>query len=85
MTEKTAVRPWTAEEDELLLKAVTGKASDNWKDIAAFVPGRTNKACRKVSSSSCAMISQMQMYHFAAVVTFVVSFNQENRLDKGGG
>lgn len=40
--------PWTAAEDELLLKqiAIHGE-SGKWKAIAVAVPGRTNKACRK--------------------------------------
>jgi hypothetical protein len=42
-------RPWTAAEDHLLTQAVAlhGEA-DQWKAIALCVPGRTNKACRKV-------------------------------------
>jgi hypothetical protein len=41
--------PWTADEDSLLTQAVAlhGDA-DQWKTIALCVPGRTNKACRKV-------------------------------------
>lgn len=49
MAERITGRPWTAYEDLLLSKAVEdfdGEA--DWKTIAHRVPGRTNKACRKV-------------------------------------
>ncbi|EIW86473.1 hypothetical protein CONPUDRAFT_161215 [Coniophora puteana RWD-64-598 SS2] len=46
--ERSAGRPWTANEDDLLVQAVALHGeSDNWKAIARAVPGRTNKACRK--------------------------------------
>ena len=43
-------RPWTREEDEQLIAAVAihGEYTEKWKTIALAVPGRTNKACRKV-------------------------------------
>lgn len=42
-------RPWNAEEDRLLKQAVAIHSEfDNWKNVALCVPGRTNKACRKV-------------------------------------
>jgi hypothetical protein len=46
--------PWTADEDRLLTQAVAihGEA-DQWKMIALCVPGRTNKACRKVRRRVC--------------------------------
>ncbi|KAJ7718835.1 Homeodomain-like protein [Mycena olivaceomarginata] len=41
-------RRWTANEDELLLLAVSRCGNGvNWKTVACAVPGRTNKACRK--------------------------------------
>ncbi|CAJ0911055.1 10075_t:CDS:2 [Entrophospora sp. SA101] len=45
-SEKTA---WTAEEDNLLRLAVQlyGDRSERWTKIAACVPGRSNKMCRK--------------------------------------
>jgi hypothetical protein len=49
MAERITGRPWSAHEDILLSKAVAefdGEA--DWKTIAQRVPGRTNKACRKV-------------------------------------
>jgi hypothetical protein len=40
---------WTAEEDDLLRRAVAVHGEvDHWKVIATHVPGRSNKACRKV-------------------------------------
>ena len=49
MTEKCVGKPWTPEEDELLRTAVAIHGEqDNWKLVAEGVPGRTNKACRKV-------------------------------------
>ncbi|KAF5375183.1 hypothetical protein D9758_000038 [Tetrapyrgos nigripes] len=48
MGEKAASRPWSKEEDDLLKCAIeTHGYRDNWKAVAAAVPGRTNKACRK--------------------------------------
>lgn len=42
-------KPWTASEDNLLIQAVALHGeTDNWKTVALSVPGRTNKACRKV-------------------------------------
>ena len=49
MAERMTGRPWSAHEDLLLSRAVAefdGEA--DWKTIALRVPGRTNKACRKV-------------------------------------
>ncbi|KAH7883869.1 hypothetical protein F5I97DRAFT_1813546 [Phlebopus sp. FC_14] len=52
MTERTLGRSWTAQEDELLAQAVAIHGEvDNWKAVALLVPGRTNKACRKASTS----------------------------------
>lgn len=41
--------PWTPEEDTLLILAVQiyGDKTEKWSKIAACVPGRTNKNCRK--------------------------------------
>jgi len=51
MADKVVGRPWTAEEDNLLIQAVAVHGqNDNWKQVALAVPGRTNKACRKVRS-----------------------------------
>ncbi|KAL4069412.1 hypothetical protein J3A83DRAFT_3553486 [Scleroderma citrinum] len=46
--ERSVGRPWTAQEDELLVRAVAEHGeNDNWKRVAMCIPGRTNKACRK--------------------------------------
>jgi hypothetical protein len=51
MTERVG-RPWTTDEDGLLKQAVAVHGeTDMWKTIALSVPGRTNKACRKVCST----------------------------------
>ena len=51
----TLGRPWTPEEDENLINAVHqhGDNTDKWKVIALAVPGRTNKAARKVVPTDC--------------------------------
>ena len=42
--------PWRPDEDALLRDAVDRYGeNDNWKLVAKHVPGRSNKACRKVS------------------------------------
>ncbi|PSR80707.1 hypothetical protein PHLCEN_2v6623 [Hermanssonia centrifuga] len=48
MTEKAVGKPWTQEEDNRLIQAVSIHGeNDNWKNVSFCVPGRTNKACRK--------------------------------------
>ncbi|RPD81668.1 hypothetical protein L226DRAFT_496659 [Lentinus tigrinus ALCF2SS1-7] len=48
MSERGIGKPWTTQEDNLLIQAVAIHGeNDNWKAVAALVPGRTNKACRK--------------------------------------
>ncbi|KZT06298.1 uncharacterized protein LAESUDRAFT_726121 [Laetiporus sulphureus 93-53] len=48
MQERGVGKPWTKEEDNLLIQAVAVHGeNDNWKIVALSVPGRTNKACRK--------------------------------------
>lgn len=53
MTEKcNNGKPWSLPEDELLRAAVADYGeNDSWKLVAERVPGRTNKACRKVRTS----------------------------------
>ena len=54
VVEKRQGKPWSAEEDDLLRKAVQIHGeNDNWKAVAKCVPERTNKACRKVSPNVC--------------------------------
>ena len=49
MGERGVGNPWTTYEDNLLIQAVAIHGeNDNWKAVASLVPGRTNKACRKV-------------------------------------
>lgn len=49
MTEGNIGRlPWTEEEDNALRNAVEIHGEcDRWKTVSTYVPGRTNKACRK--------------------------------------
>ncbi|OBZ79994.1 Myb-like protein L [Grifola frondosa] len=49
MSESRVGKPWTPYEDNLLTQAVAiyGE-NESWKSVALSVPGRTNKACRKV-------------------------------------
>ncbi|KAI0080031.1 hypothetical protein K474DRAFT_1705048 [Panus rudis PR-1116 ss-1] len=48
MSQDRLGKPWTKDEDALLIQAVSVHGEvDNWKTIALSVPGRTNKACRK--------------------------------------
>lgn len=55
MAARNAGRPWTSEEDAQLIQAVQTHGDNDdwrtadWRTIANSVPGRTNKACRKVS------------------------------------
>ena len=53
-------RQWTPHEDKLLTEAVSiyGDNTEKWKIIALSVPGRTNKACRKVCEKNYAYTHQ---------------------------
>jgi hypothetical protein len=57
----TAPRAWTAEEDALLRRAVAehGESPGVWKTIAESIPGRTNKACRKVRA--CGVVVRLML------------------------
>jgi hypothetical protein len=59
MAQKSALESrWTEQEDVLLRIAVASFGEhDNWKTVAQAVPGRTNKACRKVSVRCCSSVS----------------------------
>src|SRR6266446_2006051 len=66
MAERITGRPWSAYEDLLLSKAVAefdGEA--DWKTIAQRVPGRTNKACRKVCFAiiTCRFLWRIPLRH----------------------
>lgn len=66
--ERAVGRPWTTDEDTLLRQAVaTHGENDQWKAVALSVPGRTNKACRKV----CAL--QYDMYHNPYSLNIIIS------------
>ena len=60
MKERGVGKPWTKQEDELLTQAVRVHGeNDNWKAIALCVPGRTNKACRKVGAAAgCVLLAR---------------------------
>lgn len=47
MTGWSTRRKFSGEEDALLQKLVLQLGSDNWKAIAAIVPGRTARQCRE--------------------------------------
>ena len=49
MADRNIGKPWSPHEDKLLTQAIAVHGEvDKWKIIALSVPGRTNKACRKV-------------------------------------
>jgi hypothetical protein len=55
MSERNVSRPWTEYEDNLLRAAVATVGlgcKEDWKSVAAMVPNRDNKACRKVRVAS---------------------------------
>ena len=76
-------RPWTLEEDALLTAAVSvyGHDTERWKVIALLVPGRTNKACRKVSVSSPPALRLKSSLRVAALAAFALTNTQKDRLD----
>ena len=58
MTQDRVGKSWTKDEDELLIQAVAVHGEvDNWKTVALSVPGRTNKACRKVGLLTKCMLT----------------------------
>lgn len=76
-------RPWSNHEDRLLTEAVAihGSDTEKWKTIALAVPGRTNKACRKVMctfmSFSCQRFSDLHrgLYtFFSTILTAITHF-----------
>ena len=47
-SETAAVKgAWSAEEDELLLKAIEANGTRKWSVLASHLPGRTGKQCRE--------------------------------------
>ena len=85
MAERLTGRPWSAHEDLLLSRAVEefdGEA--DWKTIAQRVPGRTNKACRKVGFSDHRPSSPLS-YSFdiaLAMASLPLSIDQEIGVDQ---
>lgn len=59
-------RSWSAQEDSLLRQAVAehGDEQAAWKTIADCVPGRSNKACRKVRPSLSAATTLLLLLIF---------------------
>ena len=84
-TERGVGKPWTPEEDKLLTQAVAIHGEvDNWKTIALSVPGRTNKACRKV----CIIVTsdkRRDSIWYAALAPFALAQCQEDGMDGRGG
>ncbi len=83
-------RPWSKYEDKLLTEAVASHGADTekWKTIALAVPGRTNKACRKVlhmyhDAQAYAYISLL-FFVDIALVTFPFTLDQKISLDTRG-
>jgi len=71
----------------LLIKSVNQHGpGDNWKVIALSVPGRTNKACRKVGQPSVTRRCSLLTDHPAtALAALSLSVYQEDGLDCGRG
>ena len=83
MTERNLGRPWNAHEDRLLTDAVALHGpSDNWKIIALSVPGRTNKACRKVLCNPAVQCLRYLQIIPVALASFPVTFHKENSLER---
>ena len=74
-------RPWTTEEDNLLKEAVYiyGENTEKWKIIATHVPGRTNKACRKVPLHPIHLNVDSGFNSMATeMASFLISLREEN-------
>lgn len=85
MTEKCVSKPWTKHEDDLLRQAVAALGeNDNWKNVALYVPGRTNKACRKVRAVCCFPCTRTRTRLRLAVAPFALAERQEDVVDAGG-
>ena len=85
MTEKGVGKPWTTDEDKLLIQAVAIHGeNDNWKAVAVSVPGRTNKACRKVCAANLQKI-RVLTDAIIAMASFALPECQEVCMDSRGG
>lgn len=79
--EKAVSRPWSQLEDDLLRIAVSRHGvQDNWKAVADDVPGRNNKACRKVCIRAFFWGAFISM-NFAEMASFSLSCYQEICVD----
>lgn len=84
-TERGVGKPWTPEEDRLLTQAVaTHGEVDNWKTVALSVPGRTNKACRKVCTYIIFSWERDQVCA-SALASLAFAQCQEDGMDDGRG
>ncbi len=85
MAERITGRPWSTYEDILLSKAVAESDGEaDWKLIAQRVPGRTNKACRKVCFSRLSPIFSSggsSETSVLAMASLAISIDQEIGLD----
>lgn len=73
---------WSKEEDALLIEAVQQHGErDEWKKVALMVPGRTNKACRKVHKIADNFTVYISFFSLA-LAAFSHSICQEIRLDQ---
>lgn len=80
--EKAVSRPWSQLEDDLLRIAVSRHGvQDNWKAVADDVPGRNNKACRKVCIRASFLSGALILVNFAEMASFTLSCNQEICVD----
>ena len=67
--------------DKLLIEAVKVHGEkDNWKIVALSVPGRTNKACRKVLRPLDYRSDQILIYD-SALAPLAFPYGQEDSLD----
>jgi hypothetical protein len=70
--------------DQLLKDAVANHGEhDNWKNIALCIPGRTNKACRKVYFLLDVGLFFENLSFAIALAAFTCSQCQEIGLDPG--
>ncbi|KII93703.1 hypothetical protein PLICRDRAFT_26811 [Plicaturopsis crispa FD-325 SS-3] len=78
MEERHVGKPWSAEEDALLRHAIDihGIDCQDWKLFAQYVPGRTNKACRKRWLHSLAPVIKKSAWTAEEDELLVRLFNQ---------
>ncbi len=53
-------RPWSKDEDDIVIELVHQYGPKNWTQIAAQVPGRTGKQCReRLFDPFCLLICEL--------------------------